>query len=521
MSFCAAVAGRYFKETIPEIFTHFSTFYAILVSYDITLGCSNRMKRFIGLLMALTIAAATSAVSAAELPAIHSETYVVMDAASGQVLLERGAHNRMYPASITKILTSALALEHLQETGGSLDDKHTMTYEATHSIDRGSTHIALTEEEVVTVRDLLYTTMIESANDSANGLAEYTAGTLEAFPELMNRKAAELGALDSHFANASGLHDPEHYTSAYDMALITKWALGIDGFRDVFGATEYTVPVTNKQPKERKVGTHHHMLVDSKYYYEGTTGGKLGWTPEARHTLVTLAERNGLELICVVMRSTSQYEKYEDAAALLDACFADYSSCEIQTTQYVREAIPVYDGEDRVGEVSILPETLAFARPATVAKADIKGKLLAPERYEKGAEIAPKLRLTDREGRQLAELPLAWEYQEVQLSAVPAAAQTEETPSAGTFPFSPLETALIVFALLIGVLFLIREHNLRKRRKQRKERAARLAAGVIDVAPEFQRRPERRFPAPAQQSTASRRRCENSPKRRYPRSRGG
>ena len=163
MSFCAAVAGRYFKETIPEIFTHFSTFYAILVSYDITLGCSNRMKRFIGLLMALTIAAATSAVSAAELPAIHSETYVVMDAASGQVLLERGAHNRMYPASITKILTSALALEHLQETGGSLDDKHTMTYEATHSIDRGSTHIALTEEEVVTVRDLLYTTMIESA----------------------------------------------------------------------------------------------------------------------------------------------------------------------------------------------------------------------------------------------------------------------------------------------------------------------------------------------------------------------
>ena len=327
--------------------------------------------------------------------------------------------------------------------------------------------------------------------------------------------------MDSHFVNSSGLHDPEHYTSAYDMALITKWALGIDGFRDVFGATEYTVPVTNKQPKERNVGTHHHMLVESKYYYEGTTGGKLGWTPEARHTLVTLAERNGLELICVVMRSTSQYEKYEDAAALLDACFADYSSCEIQTAQYAREAIPVYDGEARVGEVSILSETLAFARPATVAKADIKGELIAPERYEKGAEIAPKLRFTDREGRQLAELPLAWEYQEAPLPAVPAAAQTEEPSSASTFPLSPLEIALVVFALLIGALFLIRERNLRKRRKQRKERAARLAAGVIDVAPEFQRRPERRLPAPAQQSTASRRQRENSPRRRYPRGRGG
>ena len=104
---------------------------------------------------------------------------------------------------------------------------------------------------------------------------------------------------------------------------------------------------------------------------------------------------------------------------------------------------------------------------------------------------------------------------------MPAAAQTEEPSSASTFPLSPLEIALVVFALLIGALFLIRERNLRKRRKQRKERAARLAAGVIDVAPEFQRRPERRLPAPAQQSTASRRQRENSPRRRYPRGRGG
>lgn len=99
------------------------------------------------------------------------------------------------------------------------------------------------------------------------------------------------------------------------------------------------------------------------------------------------------------------------------------------------------------------PKPSLLRAPPPLPRPTSKGNWLAPERYEKGAEIAPKLRLTDREGRQLAELPLAWEYQEVQLPAVPAAAQTEETPSAGTFPFSPLETALIVFALLIGVFF--------------------------------------------------------------------
>lgn len=293
------------------------------------------MKFVAGLLSALlTSAMLVQLCTAAASPAVNSETYVVMDVKSGQVLAARGAHTRMYPASITKIMTCALALQN-----GSPQDVHTMSYEATHSIGYGTTHIALTEGEQISVDALLNATMIESANDAANGLAEYTAGSLEGFAKLMNQKASELGAADTHFVNAHGLQDKNHYTSAYDMALITRWALTVDGFRALFGAEEYTIPPTNKQSKSRTFGTHHHMLVESKYYYEGTEGGKLGWTPEAKHTLVTLAKRGDMELICVVMKTTTQYEKYVDAAALLDYCFENFSTATMTVNQYEKTPI--------------------------------------------------------------------------------------------------------------------------------------------------------------------------------------
>lgn len=158
-----------------------------------------------------------------------------------------------------------------------------------------------------------------------------------------------------------------------------------------------------------------------------------------------------------------------------------------------------------MGEVAVTSETLSFARPATVAKADIKEELIAPARYEKGAEIAPALRLSDREGNQLAELPLAWEYRETGQPAASAAAPVERPDAALAFPFSPLETGLIALGAIAALLFLIRSYNLSRRKRHRRERAARLAAGVIDVAPEFQRRSNRKA-APAPQAASVRKR---------------
>lgn len=396
--------------------------------------------------------------AAAEPPAVNSETYVVMDVKTGQVLAAKGAHTRMYPASITKVMTCALALEH-----GSPQDVHTMSYEATHSIDYGSTHIALTEDEQISVEALLNATMIESANDAANGLAEYTAGDLSSFADLMNQKVAEIGASDTHFVNAHGLHDKNHYTSAYDMALITRWALTIDGFKALFGAESYTIPPTNKQKQSRTFGTHHHMLVESKYYYEGTEGGKLGWTPEAQHTLVTLAKRGDMELICVVMKTRTQYEKYVDAAKLLDYCFDNFSTAAMTINQYAQTPIAVYDGEVQTGEVVIVPQEIAIIRPPTVAKIDITQKLVAPESYKVGETIDPRIQFFDPDGNALADVALEWTLNTVQVEAAATAAPSDDTP--GAFPRMDggfwVKAVAAALAASVAVLFAIRARNLR------------------------------------------------------------
>ena len=120
--------------------------------------------------------------------------------------------------------------------------------------------------------------MVESANDCANAIAQAVSGNLTDFAELMNQQVAALGLSDTHFTNAHGLPDKDHYTTAYDMARITRWAMTVPGFEEYFCATEYTIPKTNKKDVARNIGTHHHMLVESAYYYPYAKGGKLGWT---------------------------------------------------------------------------------------------------------------------------------------------------------------------------------------------------------------------------------------------------
>lgn len=447
------------------------------------------MRFMTGLLSALlTSAMLVQFCVAAAPPLVNSETYVVMDAKSGQVLAAKGAHTQMYPASITKILTCALALEK-----GSPQDIHTMSYEATHSIDYDSTHIALTEGEQVSVEALLNATMIESANDAANGLAEYTAGDLDAFADMMNQKAAELGANDSNFVNSNGLHDKNHYTSAYDMALLTRWALTVDGFREVFGAEKYTISPTNKQKQSRTFGTHHHMLVDSKYYYEGTVGGKLGWTPQAQHTLVTVAKRGNMELICVVMKTQTQYEKYVDAAKLLDYCFDNFSTATMAVNQYENMPIPVYDGDVQTGEVVIPSQDVDIVRPPTVAKIDIITEVVAPERYQFGEAIDPRVKFFDPDGNELGEVALEWTLKEEAAGAAATTANSSDTPvSPSGIGFALwLKIVAGILAAAVLVLFAIRWRNLRileqkrlirTRKKQEWERQRREALEATHAA---------------------------------------
>lgn len=282
---------------------------------------------------------------------IVSQTYCVMSAKSGQVLISKEMDQKMEPASITKILTCAIALENLDP-----NDSYTFSKEATN-YDTGSTHLAFTEGETCKIEDLLYGAMVESANDCAMGLADAVTKSQEEFITLMNEKVIELGCRNTHFSNVSGMPDPDHYTTARDMAIITKYAMSVEGFNKYFGAWEWTIPATNKN-SERHFGTHHSMIVGSEnnkvYGYDAAKYGKLGWTEEALHTMVTVAEKDGIELICVVMKSKNKHAKYQDTIKLFNYCFDNFSYTEIPVTVQKSKVKITKDGEN-YGEMTIYP----------------------------------------------------------------------------------------------------------------------------------------------------------------------
>lgn len=248
-------------------------------------------------------------------PTIQSEGAVVMDAATGTVLYGKNQNTRYYPASITKLMTALLVLENCQ-----LGDTVTFSKTATENLEAGAVSLKLTEGDKLTVEQCLYGLLLKSANEVANGLAEKVSGSVSGFTSLMNQKAAALGCTGTHFVNPNGLNDTNHYTTPYDMALIARAAFQNDTLRKIDTTLSYKFPAT-KNAGERTITMGHKMMysTDSRYY-PGIIGGKTGYTSKAGNTLVTGAEKNGVRLIVVVMKSKSTH--YADTKALLDYGFA-------------------------------------------------------------------------------------------------------------------------------------------------------------------------------------------------------
>lgn len=300
------------------------------------------MKKFITILLMVTLVLSNITTAHAEKsnkkassdiwpsgPDVYSEAAIVMDASSGLILYEKNIHDQYYPASITKILTTLLAIENC-----SLNEIVTFSKSAIFGIERNSSHIGIDVGEQLTVEQCLYGIMLESANEVAYAIAEHVAGDMESFADMMNKKAKELGCTDSNFVNSNGLHDDDHYTSAYDMALIAKAAINNSTFRKVTSTVMYTIPPTNIQSETRYLNNHHKMLKNTSYHYDGCIGGKTGYTTKSGNTLVTYAKQGDLELICVVMRSDSTHQ-YTDTAKLLDFGFGNYTAYDITTNSNI------------------------------------------------------------------------------------------------------------------------------------------------------------------------------------------
>jgi len=254
---------------------------------------------------------------------VEAESAIVMELETGTILYSKNMDDVHYPASITKIMTALLTLENCD-----LDEIVTFSAEAVYGTEVGSSSIARDVGEEMTVEQTLYGMMLESANECAYALGEHVSGDMDSFVDLMNERAKELGCTNTHFNNSNGLPDEEHYTSAHDMALIAQAAYAIPKFAEIVGTKSYTIPPTNKHSESTPLNNHHCMLhyyKTNEYIYEYCLGGKTGYTVAAGATLVTYAKKDGMTLVCVVMKDTTG-QQYIDTTNLFEYCFDNFST---------------------------------------------------------------------------------------------------------------------------------------------------------------------------------------------------
>lgn len=392
-----------------------------------------------------------------------AESYVVMEVKSGKILYSQNADVPMWPASTTKIMTCALTLLNAND-----NDMQTITHTAIAPIEWDTSHIALTPGEVVPVRDLLYATMIHSANDAANGLAEYNSGSTEEFAKLMTNTAAAIGCQNTTFQNPSGLFHEDHLTTTHDMATITRWALSIPGFRELFGETKYTMQPTNLQPDERYFATRNKLMSNTQYYYNGNCGGKTGWLPESGHTLSTLAEKDGMELICVLFNTPYNDQIFLDAKTLFDKAFSEYDMQEVRTETLNLQPVSLLQEETQIGTVSFLNESIAFPKPNSLPADEINTVINIPQSYRSEQDIRPTVSFFTSDGNLLYQHELKFETHYLDLPAI-AALQATAPKEPMVIP-SNLLLYMIACILIVTVLTVYYNHRYAKLERQYQQR---------------------------------------------------
>ena len=406
-------------------------------------------------------------------PPIMGNAYIVMDADTGQVLIEHNADERRYPASITKIMTMGLALEKAQ---GQLDTELTVGYDEAHSVVGGSTIMALTENEVIRLEDVLYGTELVSANDGANVLATYVGGSMQGGVDAMNAKAEELGMTGTHYVNAHGLHDPDHYTTARDMATVTRWALQQPEFKTIFCRSEtWEVPPTNKQPDTRYFSVDDRMRIPSKYYRSYAKGSKSGYTEPAGRTLVTYAEQDDIRLISVVLGCPFGEQPAADAGALLDYCYASFSRQTIETEPGRR--VPVAGGGDDLGSVQIGQAQTGMLLHRDTPKSAVKIEYDIPEQLVLGKPFSPTVTFTVDANAGQAASSLTAELSYTGLEQVlEASTYVPESDSGSSPSLAGFLISVTVILLVTVVVLRLRALHLQKKRREAARRA-RMASG--------------------------------------------
>ena len=412
-------------------------------------------------------------------PETLSPSVILMEESTGTILYEKNMDEAHYPASITKIMTTLLALEN-----GNLSDMVTFSDDAINNTEGSG--IARDYGEQMTLEQCLYGVMLESANECAYAVAEHVGGTVENFVDMMNAKAKELGCTNTHFANPHGLQDENHYTTAHDMALIAQAAYQNETFRIIIGTKMYTIPPTNKHAEETVLRNHHDMLctyhnANRKYLYPYCVGGKTGYTATANSTLVTYAEKDGMTLICVVM-DTQSPNQFIDTVNLFDYAFDNFQVLNVaeNDTNYSAETTVDNGNLDNIAPFVELDKDAVIVLPKTAEFSDTSSSV---EYNDSDPEIAGSITYTYA-GRNVGKADIKTTGVVVEGYAFDnESTEEEEQEAVSTVQVRPIVVVLLIVAvILLGVLlfflkrfydnYYIIKHNraVRRDRKDQKRR---------------------------------------------------
>ena len=405
-------------------------------------------------------------------PETLSPGVILMEESTGTILYEKNSDEAHYPASITKIMTTLLALEN-----GNLSDMVTFSDDAINNTEGSG--IARDYGEQMTLEQCLYGVMLESANECAYAVAEHVGGTVENFVDMMNAKAKELGCTNTHFANPHGLQDENH-----DMALIAQAAYQNETFRIIIGTKMYTIPPTNKHAEETVLRNHHDMLctyhnANRKYLYPYCVGGKTGYTATANSTLVTYAEKDGMTLICVVM-DTQSPNQFIDTVNLFDYAFDNFQVLNVaeNDTDYSAETTVDNGNLNNIAPFVELDKDAVIVLPKTAEFSDTSSSV---EYNDSDPEIAGSITYTYA-GRNVGKADIKTTGVVVEGYAFDnESTEEEEQEAVSTVQVKPIVVVLLIVAvILLGVLlfflkrfydnYYIIKHNRAVRRDRKDQR---------------------------------------------------
>lgn len=386
---------------------------------------------------------------AAEELKVEAEAAIIAEPITGKIIYETESEEQNYPASVTKILTAILVLENCK-----LDDVATCSQTALSNIPSAYVVAPLMVGEEMRVEDLLYALMLKSANDAAYVLAEHVGKTTEGFSEMMNNKAKEIGCKGTHFVNPNGVHSDNHYTTAYDMYLIAKYAMQNEEFRKIVSTEEYTLPATNKYTATDRVmkNTNYFLNKNSKFYNENVKGIKTGTTTQAGNCLVTDFEKDGIEFIAVILGAKTSDSKFTETEKMLDFAYENYEFTKMHDKDDVIRTVEIKKAtKDTKDLIVLIDDTIEVLKKKEVSNDDITPDIKINDNLEapisKGQEIGT----------------ITYKVEDIEYSAKLIAGRD-------VVKKTYYKEIGMIFLALIVILFIIRTININKRKRRKKRR---------------------------------------------------